>query len=48
MNELREEIAIKKHPKRKVVGSRMRSPGHVERMDDERCGQIDESGRQKG
>ena len=36
MKELRDEIGIKKHLKMKVVGSRMRWAGHVQRMDEDR------------
>ena len=32
IKELREEIGMKKHLKMKVVGSRMRWAGHVQRM----------------
>ena len=38
MKELREEIGMKKHLKIKVVGSRMRWAGHVQRMsEDQSC-----------
>ena len=36
--ELREEIGMKKHLKMKVVGSRMRWAGHVQRMGEDRRG----------
>ena len=36
MKELREEIGMKKHLKMKVVGSRMRWAGHVQRMGEDR------------
>ena len=36
MKELREEIGMKKHLKRKVVGSRMRWAGHVQRISEDR------------
>ena len=36
MEELKEEIGMKKHPRMKVVGSRLRWTGHIQRMSEER------------
>ena len=52
MKELREEIGMKKHLKMKVVGSRMRWAGHVQRMGEDRLSKrawkAEEGGRRRG
>ena len=51
MKELREEIGMKKHPKMKVAGSRMRWAGHVQRMGEDRLSKrawkAEEGGRRR-
>ena len=36
MEELREEIGMKKHPRKTGVGNRLRWAGHVHRMNEDR------------
>ena len=51
MGELREETGMKKHPRMKVVGSRLGWTGHIQRMNEgrltKRAWKTEESGRRR-